>query len=735
MGSRGGFGSLGVLGKAGGSGPAPVVAGAAAFTNSGAISPFAAVINPGEYDPTTDTTWMATQATDGLNLTIQVRVFNNSATTPVVVGPDTIAPLDWGPQYHVMTLMATTFQGTNHGYPSICKAPNGTWHIFGGTWFNAALQHATTTTAGDPSAWTQLAAVGNTTTDALNYPQCVTVGTVMYLFCQTAPISAFSLHTSSDNGATWSAPIAVADCGTNNEWFPSNYLTVGTDIWFLCTRGNAGAVQRDAVYLMRYDTVTPGLKNVDASLTVAAASFPVTATQLNTSFTVVGGSGTSGGVGASLAIDGNGIPNVLYALIATQGGTAFANFDMEVKSFSGGVWTVDATGLGTTSASFNSIGLIKEGDGSLTAYWPQVNATLQGLGIQSGGDIAKAHKPLGGSWGSNTIIQVGGQTTGAYGNPNGPFPLDACIPIKNGKSNLNVVWTECIAGGVTSGASFTGQYRSYAYANGSYRSPSTPCQVFSFFGTTGFLAKLIGKPTKAQCTNYDNLLNALFTNNSLFARGQTLLVPAAHSQQAALVNLIPPHVPNLTTITYADPVLHGTPNFTAFRGFQGNGTSDYIDFPTINENTLQPITNYQQNSASGFAYTLNATSNNLPVMGGGTVGQLIVQYSTNTAGISRVNTSAGSSSVVTTNQIGLLVADRTGAALQSTWWRGTQGANDATASSSNPTSTINVLGINAKSQWSNQRVAAAGSGLGIGAGNAALWAALHAYMIAVGADV
>jgi hypothetical protein len=304
-----------------------------------------------------------------------------------------------------------------------------------------------------------------------------------------------------------------------------------------------------------------------------------------------------------------------------------------VRKFTSGAWSDDVAGLGTIGCCFASCAIIAETDGSLSAYWLQKNTMLYGESIQNGGDIAMSHKPLGGSWSAKTILQVAAQLSGPYYNPNGPYPLDSIIAVENGLSELQVLWAENINDNAPSGQSFLPRQNVFAYGSGAYV-PATRT-VWTSSATAGLFAKFFPKPNAARMALIDPVLQALQTAN-LFASYQAFYVFAADSQNNALTSWTPPTVTSATFVRLNKATIVGSPTFTANQGFQGNGTSDYID-------SGGSIVNGSQNSLSGWAYTLSASDNNMAFMGTGVLAspQLFVQHLTSTSMGGRVGAHDG----------------------------------------------------------------------------------------------
>lgn len=713
--------------------------GAAAAANDGALYPAFTAISPVQYDSATKLGWLAYQSTDGANLVVHIAVYNNSST-PYVVSNETIPARSWSQVYEVGLQTATTFLVTDHGAPSVCQDAGGYWHVFYGTWFSNPLQHAVTTNPNDWTSWTQLANIGNGTTEGPGYPNCVMVGSTMYLFYQNALTGQTGpelwLRTSSSivNGVvTFNAPITIGTVTAGNEWFPGGYALVGTDIWFPVTRSIvATPTPRDNVYLLRYDTVTGNVKNVDASFSTAAASLPVSAASLISNYAVTIPGAGNGGIIATLAFDSNSIPNILYAFGANP--TQYYNtFAMRATQFVSGAWQAPVNLGSNTGAAFNSATIIQDTDGGVTAYWTQINSTLQGLGNKGGGDIATAHKPLGGAWGAASVLQVAGQTTGPFGNPTGPYALDGGGRVVNGPPEMQVFWYETDdAGGAPSGQPFGGHFNIFAYGSTGYLKASRP--VYQTSLTSGAIAKFVPKVTAARGKLIDAVL-ACEQAASLTANYQAMWVFANSTAQAASVSWIPPTVLTISTLQNNVLTLSGAPTFTADRGYQGNGTSDYIDTGLTPANGTMK---WSQNNATASAYTLSATSNNAAMIGSGVSGavnELLLAYTATTTGFARVNSTfvaGGSASGTVAGQTGLLSGSRTSSILLTLYANGLSIGTAVTASTGVPNTSISLLAARSSSAFSNILMAEADLGLGQNSSAAlAHFSCLHPYMQAV----
>ena len=110
-------------------------------------------------------------------------------------------------------------------------------------------------------------------------------------------------------------------------------------------------------------------------------------------------------------------------------------------------------------------------------------------------------------------------------------------------------------------------------------------------------------PSNARILLLDDLISGLDADG-IWPKIDVFWATAAHSEQAARLNLKNPIVDTLTAVN--------SPTFTVDRGFAGNGTSSYL----IGQTDLDDFLNYQRNDAHGAFYTdTNLSANSTPDVG------------------------------------------------------------------------------------------------------------------------
>ncbi len=211
-----------------------------------------------------------------------------------------------------------------------------------------------------------------------------------------------------------------------------------------------------------------------------------------------------------------------------------------------------------------------------------------------------------------------------------------------------------------------------------------------------------------------------------------LYLLAAHSAQAARLNWIADQY-NLTAVN--------SPTFTADRGYQGNGTSSYLDTGFV---PAVAGGRFAQNSAAMGLWSRTDSLGLYGDMGQNTAHAAIIacRYtspSDNTfrAIANTVSGGGGLSDSVCTNSLGFFAWSRTGAAVGQKYINGAPSATIVSASTGLGNLPVFVGAINSSGapvQLSPRHYAAVFIGGGLTPGeNAALYSALLAYLTAVGA--
>lgn len=189
-------------------------------------------------------------------------------------------------------------------------------------------------------------------------------------------------------------------------------------------------------------------------------------------------------------------------------------------------------------------------------------------------------------------------------------------------------------------------------------------------------------------------------------------------------------------VARAGATLPVAPTFTANRGYQGNGSSQYID---TGFNATSGSPRYARNDAhmSVWVQAADSVGSAAALIGNDFTNYGLLTYNSATEIVSGgINSSApfniGGGAAMT----GHVLMQRTGANAQATYKNGSQLATDASASVAVANNTFFVLAVNSPgaANFSNSRIAAASVGASLSAGQiTALNAALNAYMTSVGA--
>lgn len=389
---------------------------------------------------------------------------------------------------------------------------------------------------------------------------------------------------------------------------------------------------------------------------------------------------------------------------------------MRVRKFSGGAWSTDAV-LGHTPAAFTSGCILTDVDGGISAYWLETNTNLQSVGFQAGGDLSYAHKPPGGSWSAPVVVKKATS-----------YPIDGLCAVLNGSSEIQIICSESDGGAILSNAKVPGVYRVWAYGQKGFLGKTRPHYTSGY--TQGIIAKMVVKPSAARASLMDSVIAAEVFSGA-WQNYAAYYVFAAHSQQAALLNWKPPKVTSVTAMFVngnLTPV--GGMTFTVDQGFQGDGTTGYLD-TGMSPGSI-PSSLYTANSACAWVYGLSATSNNTNVLGSGASGavnELIIGYGSGTV-VARMNNTAtnGSDSQTQVDQRGLLLGNRVASGTVRLYFNGVNLGSSGNVAQGLPSGNIWIGAIPA-GNFSTQPMGAAGFGLGMDTVRSpAQFAALHPYM-------
>lgn len=267
-----------------------------------------------------------------------------------------------------------------------------------------------------------------------------------------------------------------------------------------------------------------------------------------------------------------------------------------------------------------------------------------------------------------------------------------------------------------------GQYTNVAALYGGVSYDSAALAIFAAFTTP---------PDAARKALINSFVVAEKANGN-WAKISALYFLAAADSQAAGINWINPGGTAITPVS--------SPTFTTDRGYQGNGTSSYLDTGLAANLTAT------QNDVSLGAYVNAGTdaATNTQVMGA----QITAPTSTglylrprNTGDVisGRVQTSANINTGSVATVMGLSTLDRSVSTTQEGYRNGTQTASVASTSNGVTTTTMFLLASNnslgAGTGFFNKQVAFAYWGQSLGStGQANLYTDVLAYLTAVGAN-
>lgn len=233
------------------------------------------------------------------------------------------------------------------------------------------------------------------------------------------------------------------------------------------------------------------------------------------------------------------------------------------------------------------------------------------------------------------------------------------------------------------------------------------------------------KPPRARMLSINALIVALI-DAGVWAKLDVFDVFAAHSEQAAMLNWKSPGT--------QDPTNVGGASFEADRGVTGNGSTSYVN---ANFNPSSGSHQYVRNSASfgGWARTA-ALSTALDIGRGGVArNQLAFRTTSNLIGSGRINdvtTSTPADTVVAT-AVGLTALDRPDGSTKRFFKNGAQVGADVSVSSDATLPDGFLIGGSQSAGTSTRQFSMFFAGASLGAGHAALYAAMLIYLQAVGA--
>jgi len=210
---------------------------------------------------------------------------------------------------------------------------------------------------------------------------------------------------------------------------------------------------------------------------------------------------------------------------------------------------------------------------------------------------------------------------------------------------------------------------------------------------------------------------------SLWAKIDVLYLLAAADAQAAKVNWKAPGTADSTEVN--------APTFTADRGFTGASTK-YLD-TNYNPSSFSGRV-YAQNSASAFAFSVTNSSVDAGMIGN--TGGTIILFPRNTSNLAqgRLNINSTTTSVASTDSIGLWGANRTTSTAQQLYKNGSSVATAAGTSAAVFNGNAQLMKSGASPVYWTGQLGCAGLGSSLTAGeHLDLYNAINPYLVGVGA--
>lgn len=450
----------------------------------------------------------------------------------------------WGAEFPALICDSST---DNHGTPALLETTGGYKHCFGGT-HNGPMRHAVTTTPGNPATFARQADIGALYT--YPHPSMAADGNIHLLVRKSVaaetrmPLVLVKSTAMASGVPTWGAEKELINFETDTRFYQGGMVEVGAnEVHMVATKANYTDTERRNIYYFIYDKSNGTIYNHDKSVSVLAAAQPINLATMNTSFRIVDQetAGTFGQIPA-LAIDGAGNKHIAY--LDGSGATR----SVKVISIVGGVIGSPVT-LDTVNSAQASVIIRKMDDGvRLEAAWAKENGNTY---LGGGGDIWRAERAAGGSWGSPAKIATATKM----------YALGSITPVFKGSDDLAFAFGEIVG---TSTTDVENGYvcNAYMYGSGGYvPRPSTYDSDAQAYFTA--MSAQESDATKAVLDAFFKRLKAL----NKWTAFETIHFGGVANQQAALLDMTLRH-----TFT-----ANGSPAFVPGVGFDPDGVDDYID--------------------------------------------------------------------------------------------------------------------------------------------------------------
>lgn len=636
-----------------GAGTRSVAGGLNYFANTGATSPWYAggTWPMAVYFSDTDTTWFVWEAKGGIatrQRQVECTTFNHTTRL-------------WTPRVVVGIL---TITDDSHGVPSLERDNSGYVYCWYGAHINP-MQLSSTQLPNDPTVWRSRTAISSNNT----YPHCWLVGSTFYLFMRDSNDGNDQLLTLTKSTAltagvpTWGSKVQIVDFDPDSRVYETAGHKLGTDIHFTCARADSGDSERRHVYHFVYDTVTGNIRNFDNTVTVLAASFPVTYAQANASFRIYTHAVGHEGILPYMQFDTNDHPHILFVDGVLSGDNV--NFTGPGATLyhvwhNGTAWqTPDATGK-YMQARYDSYAIHRKAAGVMGITWTQ----RDGGSWDRDGNVYTMDRAVDGGYSTATRVAVATD-----------YELGSVAAVRDGKSECRWIFTERQT---TDETAPVGTLKAYAYGDGGFLKRASQAS-YTWVNAQGAAYNA----RRAKPLSYDNCyyIDRLFTLIvSIGISKFDFFYIATDNEADSLLNLISASYPLVKT---------GTANFTQYAGWLGDGSTGYLSTGFIPSSAGGAMT---QNSAHISAWGLLAAADAVQTIAAndGTRLSFIIPGLSAASTTWRMNTGT-SDTVASTGTSGCFVANRSAAGAQQLYKNGVSVDSNTIPSTGLPQSEIQIL--------------------------------------------
>ncbi len=300
------------------------------------------------------------------------------------------ATATWSPRFKAG---AFALADDDHGIVSVVQDADGFFYLFYGS-HDTVQRWSISNSPNDITAWTQQSSLSGNTT----YPHTVLVGSTIWLIARNDVVSSnrpvcIRSATPVAGAATFSALVNIIDLGADSRCYISNLVVVGTEINFSVMRSNAADTERKHIYYFVYETTTGAIRNSDGSVTVAAASLPISLATANASFRLFDSGGGRGDL-PSLCFDSAGDPHLIFL---DNGGSGLVFNLLHIKR-TAGVWSSPVT-IAQVVPQFVGTGFI-----SIYAIVTGAAGTVQAWYNSSTGNKLRRDRSSSGLWSAEQLV-------------------------------------------------------------------------------------------------------------------------------------------------------------------------------------------------------------------------------------------------------------------------------------------------------------------------------------------